>query len=501
MSLKLLPPPSKNLNYSQPYDLSLLIIKIIKVKAYTIQEFLDYIKNNSQDFPKVLEWAESKLKSSKEPGIFEYRIQIQEKENEDPIAKYSIFKRLKDLKQFENLLKQKLEEKHLDVKIVIFPKQKSNNLQFIYDFFYNQVMILLSEKIIRTHINQLYEFLGISTYTISHRYTSIYEGSIKKKIKVASEACFPCLNTSPYSMKWLIATTEGLGVVESNNSSQLSDILLFDSNFEFFFGKHHTKKAFGLKIISDSRVFEFEADNPLDFILWVLSIKKAAKMSPYLMINRFMSSFPIRNDCNCQCYIDGENYYKDVMWAIDQAEYEVFITDWFFSPQLYLMRPISRIVNNENLRLDQVLKGAGARGVKIYIIIYNEPPTFYQNSKNVMKYMMELHPNINVLRNPGFYLNVSLWSFHEKLCIIDRKIGFMGGLDLAFGRWDTQQHDLLDTEYLNSHNQMNTWPGKDFSNERIAAFTNVQEFDKSEIDKDIDPRMPWHDTMVKVEGT
>jgi len=164
------------------------------------------------------------------------------------------------------------------------------------------------------------------------------------------------------------------------------------------------------------------------------------------------------------------------------------------------MRPISKIVNNENLRLDVILKTAAVKGVKIFIIIYNEPPTFYQNSKNVMEYLTKLHPNISVLRNPDYILNVSLWSFHEKFCIIDRRTGFMGGLDLAFGRWDTQSHDLADSEYLTSKNQMNIWPGIDFANERLKAFSKVQEFDNCLINKDSDPRMPWHDIMVKVEG-
>ena len=33
---------------------------------------------------------------------------------------------------------------------------------------------------------------------------------------------------------------------------------------------------------------------------------------------------------------------------------------------------------------------------------------------------------------------------HEKLCVIDEAIAFMGGIDLCFGRWDTLQHVLID---------------------------------------------------------
>lgn len=33
---------------------------------------------------------------------------------------------------------------------------------------------------------------------------------------------------------------------------------------------------------------------------------------------------------------------------------------------------------------------------------------------------------------------------HEKMCVIDETIAFMGGLDACFGRWDTPQHILID---------------------------------------------------------
>ena len=36
------------------------------------------------------------------------------------------------------------------------------------------------------------------------------------------------------------------------------------------------------------------------------------------------------------------------------------------------------------------------------------------------------------------------WSHHEKLVVIDRNIAFVGGIDLAFGRWDTHSHSLID---------------------------------------------------------
>lgn len=37
-----------------------------------------------------------------------------------------------------------------------------------------------------------------------------------------------------------------------------------------------------------------------------------------------------------------------------------------------------------------------------------------------------------------------LYSHHEKMVVIDNNVGFMGGLDLCFGRMDTQKHYLFE---------------------------------------------------------
>lgn len=43
--------------------------------------------------------------------------------------------------------------------------------------------------------------------------------------------------------------------------------------------------------------------------------------------------------------------------------------DWWLSPELYLRRPPSQ---NEQYRVDNLLKAAAERGVKVYIVVYKE---------------------------------------------------------------------------------------------------------------------------------
>lgn len=39
---------------------------------------------------------------------------------------------------------------------------------------------------------------------------------------------------------------------------------------------------------------------------------------------------------------------------------------------------------------------------------------------------------------------VYLWAHHEKIIVIDQSVAFVGGIDLAYGRWDDGEHRLTD---------------------------------------------------------
>lgn len=50
-----------------------------------------------------------------------------------------------------------------------------------------------------------------------------------------------------------------------------------------------------------------------------------------------------------------------------------------------------------------------------------------------------------VMRHPDHVSSsVYLWAHHEKLVIVDQSVAFVGGIDLAYGRWDDDEHRLTD---------------------------------------------------------
>lgn len=94
--------------------------------------------------------------------------------------------------------------------------------------------------------------------------------------------------------------------------------------------------------------------------------------------------------------------------------------------------------------MDRVLETLANRGVKIMIIVYKEPKiALTMDSAHTKNSLKSLHENIVVMRHPN-YLLPFLWSHHEKLVIIDQQIGYIGGLDVCYGRFDTNKHKLTD---------------------------------------------------------
>ena len=90
------------------------------------------------------------------------------------------------------------------------------------------------------------------------------------------------------------------------------------------------------------------------------------------------------------------------------------------------------------------------------------------------------------------------WAHHEKLCLVDGHTAFMGGLDLCFGRWDTNQHSIADAHPENLNDIV--FPGQDFNNARIADFDDVAHWDQNKVDRKNSARMGWSDISISLHG-
>ncbi|XP_053473533.1 phospholipase D1-like [Ictalurus furcatus] len=93
-------------------------------------------------------------------------------------------------------------------------------------------------------------------------------------------------------------------------------------------------------------------------------------------------------------YVNGSGYFADLADALENAKEEIFITDWWLSPEIFLKE---RPAQNNQWRLDQILKRKAEAGVKVYVLLYKEVPfTISIDSKYSKRALMDLHNNIKV---------------------------------------------------------------------------------------------------------
>ncbi|KAL8658980.1 MAG: hypothetical protein Q9202_007340 [Teloschistes flavicans] len=90
------------------------------------------------------------------------------------------------------------------------------------------------------------------------------------------------------------------------------------------------------------------------------------------------------------------------------------------------------------------------------------------------------------------------WAHHEKLCIVDGRTAFMGGLDLCYGRWDLNQHPIADCHPSNLNDTV--FPGQEYNNARVLDFQDVSHWQNNKLDRTVSSRMGWSDISVSLRG-
>ncbi|EAR83685.1 phospholipase d1 (macronuclear) [Tetrahymena thermophila SB210] len=476
-------------------------------KLQTLQDRIEIQKLKYMKFSELADSLEIELENTKEyfkladQNIYFFNITSKRYYDKGNERQWLIRRRYQDLVQFDYKVRKELKKNKLKKQMPDLPfKKEPQNYKakdiLIFLECYLKAMIQL-EHVCKTVA--LWEFIELSDYT--------YDGIVKVKesfIKKRAGGHFKkrnCLDSciNPFKLwkkRYIVITSEAIMYSIGNRepNCQTREMLLFDHNFSLKYGKAYTQRDLGIILTTTTRRLQLEADDLFHFVDVIAGIKDAMRLSPYIELHRYDSFAPIRQKSFCQWFIDGEGYFSQLYEKLSKASHEVFITDWWLSPEMYLQRPVNQYTNQET-RLDRVLKKIAERGVKIYIIVYREPTIALNLNSNYTKSALcSLHKNIRVMRHPSTLIPL-LWSHHEKMVVIDQIYGFLGGLDLCYGRWDSQSHPLVDQNQAKIY-----FPGIDYSNARIRDFRDVKEIDKSEISRETQPRMPWHDIAMMVAG-
>nr|XP_027114761.1 phospholipase D zeta 1-like isoform X1 [Coffea arabica] len=317
-----------------------------------------------------------------------------------------------------------------------------------------------------------------------------------------------CCN-SKWQKVWAVLKPGFLALLKDPFDTSPLDIVVFDvlpaSSLDGKDGsclaeeiKKRNPLHYTFKVSCGSRRVDLRSTSYAKVRNWVSAINNAGLSPPegWCHYHRFDSFAPQRglteDGTQAQWFIDGKAAFEAIASSIEKAKSEIYITGWWLCPELYLRRPFHEHCSS---RLDKLLEVKAKEGVQIYILLYKEVSVALKiNSSYSKRKLLSIHENIKVLRYPNrFPTGVYLWSHHEKLVIVDHYICFLGGLDLCFGRYDTNEHKVGDYPPF-------VWPGKDYYNPRESEPNSWEDTMKDELERRKYPRMPWHDVHCALWG-
>ncbi|XP_046617254.1 phospholipase D2 isoform X1 [Neodiprion virginianus] len=227
---------------------------------------------------------------------------------------------------------------------------------------------------------------------------------------------------------------------------RIKSVILMDQGFEVSSGMYSTGLRNGLQIMNLSRQIVIKCWTRRKAKEWMEFIQELANNEgkPFVQNNPHKSFAPYRPATLASWYVDGAGYMSAVADALEGAKEEIFIADWWLSPEIFMKRPA---IDGDHWRLDKILQRKAMEGVKVFVLIYKEVElalginSFYSKQKLVEK----CPENIKVLRHPDHArVGVFLWAHHEKIVVVDQALAFLGGIDLCYGRWDNSEHRLTD---------------------------------------------------------
>uniref|UniRef100_A0A674C0K5 Phospholipase n=1 Tax=Salmo trutta TaxID=8032 RepID=A0A674C0K5_SALTR len=247
-----------------------------------------------------------------------------------------------------------------------------------------------------------------------------------------------------WSKRWLVVKDSFLLYMKPD-SGAIAFVLLVDKEFCIKMDSKDTETRHGVRIDSLSRALVLKCSSYRHARWWGQAIEGFVQKhgSAFLTDHRFGSFARQEHNIPAKWYVNGKTYMADVADALEGAEEEIFITDWWLSPEIFMKRPV---VEGNRWRLDCILRRKAQQGVRIFVMLYKEVELALGiNSEYSKRTLMHLHPNVKVMRHPDHVSSsVYLWAHHEKIIIIDQSVAFVGGIDLAYGRWDDREHRLTD---------------------------------------------------------
>lgn len=153
--------------------------------------------------------------------------------------------------------------------------------------------------------------------------------------------------------------------------------------------------------------------------------------------------------------IDGEEYYRAVAEAFEQAQHSIYILGWDVDSRIRLRRD-----GDKEETFGQLLNRLAEENPQLQIYVLEwDFAVFYSLEREFwsqLSFGWMIHERVHFELDDTHPVGAS---HHQKIVVVDDRLAFVGGFDLASFRWDTSEH--LPQHPQRSDNEQNYGPVHD----------------------------------------
>ncbi len=151
---------------------------------------------------------------------------------------------------------------------------------------------------------------------------------------------------------------------------------------------------------------------------------------------------PKRDGNDLHAFVTGKAYFADLIQKMENASSEICIAGWQINWDA-LMAPGRRLY-------DVLLQAARKKGMKIYVMPWDDTRPIRTYDVQTIRVLKTINgepgvapDTVTAITSPSFNLkNQAYFSHHQKTILIDRRYAYVGGIDVAYGRYDDERFTL-----------------------------------------------------------
>lgn len=157
-----------------------------------------------------------------------------------------------------------------------------------------------------------------------------------------------------WRQRWLFVRETCFGYLNPKDGS-VRCVVLFDQGFDVSTGVYSTGMRNGMQLMTACREMVMKSWTRRKAKEWVAFLKEVAHGAArdFTCANPHGSFAPVRASTVAAWFVDGAAYMSAVADAMEAAREEIYVADWWLSPEIHMKRPAA---NADYWRLDQILK-------------------------------------------------------------------------------------------------------------------------------------------------